>query len=93
MKIRKALFAELKKWYIEIKNDENQLVSFVAIPPSKDDRIDVLLEIREYIDKSPYLQHIQVKYIYDFKGDIKKLKGEKIIITIKNGNAEIELKN
>jgi hypothetical protein len=86
MKIRKALFAELKKWHIEIWDDEKQFISGIAIPPTKNNRIDVFLEIREG-------DCIKRQYLYDFKGNLKKLKGEKIIITIKNGKIEIELKN
>lgn len=86
MKIRKALFAELKDWHIEIKDDENQLVTMIAIPPTKNDRIDILLEIREEY-------RIWRQYLYDFKGNLKKLKGERIIIIIKKGKVEIEFKN
>lgn len=81
MKIRKALFIDFdpnNEWSLLIKDDENNLINFIAIPPTKKDRVDIFLEIREK-------DCIKSQYIYDFKGNVKKIKGEKIIIDIKKG--------
>ena len=87
MKIRKAVtFEHNDKWTISFKDDGNSYFYWTAIPPTPGNRIDVLLEIRsEHADGV----HIKHSYLYDFKGNLKKLKGEKIIITILSGNVNI----
>lgn len=86
MKIRKALFVEIdmaNKQCILIKNDDNQLVSCIAIPPTKDNRIDVIVE--EYGIGKYGENWSKVKYLFDYQKNIKKIKGEKIVINIKEG--------
>lgn len=80
MKIRTAIFIELEGWTIIFKDDSNTMVHCMAIPPTTGNRIDVLVETRE---ENGF--HIVQKYLYNFQGKVKKLKGEKIIITIING--------
>jgi hypothetical protein len=84
MKIRKAVTVEHnEKWTIAFKDDDGYFY-WTAIPPTSGDRIDIILELRsEHFDGV----HIKHSYLYNFKGNIKKLKGEKIIITITKGNA------
>lgn len=80
MKIRTAIYIELEGWAIIFKDGSGAKVHFMAIPPTTGNRIDVLLETRE---ENGF--HITQKYLYNFLGKVKKLKGEKIIITIKDG--------
>jgi len=80
MKIRTAIYIELQDWTIVFKDDSNTMVHCMAIPPTTGNRIDILVETRE---ENGF--HITQKYLYNFSGKIKKLKGEKIIITIKDG--------
>ena len=87
MKIRKAIYAKIdtkNKWTILFYDDEDNLINMLAIPPGKN-RIDVYLEIRE--DNS-----ITRKYFYNYKENIKKLKGEKLIITIIDSKVSLILK-
>lgn len=84
MKIRKALFAELdpdNKWSILIKDEDGILISSIAIPPTEGNRIDLFVET-VFHENDHIIRH---DYMYDFKGNIKKIKGEKLIIDIKEG--------
>lgn len=80
MQIRSALNAELVDWSIVITDDTGNRVHYIAIPPTTKNRIDVIVETRE---DSGFT--IQQKYLYNFLGNLKKLKGEKLVITIKAG--------
>lgn len=79
MQIRSALNAEVIDWTIVITDDEGKRVHYIAIPSTINDRIDVILETRE---DNGFV--IKQKYLYNFLGNLKKLKGEKLIIEIKN---------
>jgi hypothetical protein len=81
MKIHNAVYAEIQEWILVFKDDGNNLINYIAIPPTSGDRIDVFLETRLY-DIGVTIKH---QYLYNFLGNIKKLKGEIIIIEIKNG--------
>lgn len=80
MQIRSALSAELIGWNIIITDDTGKRVHYIAIPPTTKDRIDVFVETRGDDGFT-----IQQKYLYNFLGNLKKLKGEKLVITIKAG--------
>lgn len=84
MKIRKALFIDFdinNKWVLNIKDDDDYLISFIAIPPTNGNRTDIYLE--KIIDGRKH------EYIYDFKGNLKKIKDEYIAIIIENGIPKI----
>ena len=85
IKIRSALNAEIVGWTIVITDDKNNKVHHIAIPPTTKNRIDVIVETRE---NNGFL--INQQYLYNFLGNLKKLKGEKLIIRINNGNICIE---
>lgn len=85
MQIRSALFADLVGWTIVITNETNARVHYIAIPPTIKDRTDVLVETRE---DNGFV--IKQKYLYNFTGNLKKLKGEKLIIEIKSGKVCIK---
>jgi hypothetical protein len=85
LKIRSSLYIEIVNWTLIVTNDENIRVHYIAIPPTTKDRIDVIVETRE---DSGFV--IKQKYLYNFTGNLKKLKGEKLIIEIKNGKVCIK---
>lgn len=84
IKIRKSVFMELKGWTIYIKDEDGVLEHLISIPPTHNDRVDV------YIQNTLNILHHEHKYLYDFKGNYKRLKGERIVIKIKQGEPEIE---
>jgi len=81
MKIHNAVYAEIQGWTLLFRDDMNNMINYIAIPPTSGDRIDVFLETRLY-DIGVTIKH---QYLYNFRGNIKKLKGEIIIIEIKKG--------
>lgn len=83
MIIRTAISIELQGWNIIYKENGKQ-VHATAIPPTTGDRIDVIVETRE--DNG---FKITQRYLYNYTGNLKKLKGEKIIIMIKSGKPSI----
>lgn len=89
MKIRTQINCKIvDKWTI-VFYDEDGLINLCAIPPTTGDRVDILLQT---IINSNNL-HKESNYIYNHKGSLKKLKGEKIIIRIKSGLVKMEYKN
>ncbi|MCK9447165.1 hypothetical protein M0Q50_09965 [bacterium] len=84
--INKSLFIELNGWIIYVKNEDGSLITSIAIPPTSKNRIDV------FIQKEIEFLHYENYYIYNFKGNLNKLKGEKIIIKINNSKPLIEYK-
>ena len=92
MKIRKSLFAELdpdNKWSINIKDEDGILINCIAIPPTEGNRMDLFVET--IFHKNDII--IRHEYSYDFKGNIKKVKGEKLIIDIKEGIPSLSFSN
>lgn len=85
----KCKLSEDNKWCI-IFYDENGLINMCAIPPTNGDRIDVLLQTN-FTGKHGEICY-KSDYLYNYKGNLKKLKGEKIIIRIKSGQPELEYK-
>jgi len=82
--IREQISITLEDWIIVYRDGKNAKVHFTAIPPTKGNRIDIILETRE--DNG--FKIIQ-KYLYNYTGNIKKLKGEKIVITIIAGKPSL----
>ena len=79
--------AEDNKWCI-VFYDENGVINLCAIPPTSGDRIDVYLQT----SLDFFGLHKKTEYIYNYQGNLKKLKGEKIIIRIKSGKVNLEYK-
>jgi len=85
-----AISAEIKdrhKWGIEFRDSDNNLVFMVAIPPTNSNRTDVIWDEKWIGDRGENCQIL--RYFFDFKENIKKLKGEKIAIKIENGNPKL----
>lgn len=83
--INKKVFAKLEGWSIIFYNEDNRVVNMVAIPVTTGRRVDVILEEKEARDGG-----IFTKLRYIFKcGNIAKLKGNKIIISINRGKIVI----
>jgi hypothetical protein len=82
--------AKDNKWCINFIDESNNLVSLCSIPPTNGDRTDVMSQTNFIgVDGSFCYSN---NYIYNHKGNLKKLKGEKIIIRIKSGNVKLEYK-
>jgi len=83
----KCKIAEDNKWAI-VFYDDNGLINLCAIPPTNGDRIDVLLQTSvDFVGL-----HKKLEYLYNYQGNLRKLKGEKIIIRIKSGEVNLEYK-
>jgi len=78
------------KWSMNFIDEDNTLISMCAIPPTNSDRIDVLLQTNYIGDDGSFCYKSQ--YIYGYKGNLRKLKGEKIIIRIISGEVNLEFR-
>jgi len=76
--------SEVNKWAL-VFSDENGLITMCAIPPTNGDRVDIFLSI--WNDNC-----YKNEYLYDYTGNLKKLRGEKIIISIIAGEVQLEYK-
>jgi len=84
----KCKIVEDNKWSI-IFYDENGLISICTIPPTNGNRTDIILSTKtETGDGVCYTN----KYLYSYKGNLRKLKGEKIIISIESGKVGLKYK-
>jgi len=91
MIIRTQLQCEIaknNKWGLNFIDEDDNLVSMCAIPPTNGDRLDVLLQTNYIGDGGDICYKSQ--YVYGYKGNLRKLKGEKIIIRITSGEVNLE---
>ena len=92
MIIRHQISCEIandNKWCINFVENGN-IATMCAIPTTNGDRLDIILQT-QYIGREGSNCY-KTKYIYNHKGSLRKLKGEKIIIRIKSGEIKLEHK-
>jgi len=89
MKIRTSnsvRFDSDNKWSLFFYDEDDTLITMSAIPPTNGNRIDIITE-----DRSGFCDNIiEHAYLYNFKGNHKKLRKEKILIIIENGTPRLE---
>ena len=91
LKIRNQIDCKItdgNKWGI-VFYDENGPISYCAIPPTNDDRTDIILQTTHQNGGSTCYK---LEYFYDYQKNLKKLREERIIIKIKSGLVELEYK-
>lgn len=75
------------KWSIEFRDEDDNIVNLCAIPPTSGNRIDVLVQTMS-ITSNGFCY--DTKYIYKYKENIKRIKGEGLIIQIMDGKPDIK---